>query len=107
MQKGPPKQEGSSRSYLCDHLEDMEQIVVICDGPLSRRSTQRPSVIRTQSLQVLVAAFENVSNELLLSIWVFIHSTIVGCVFHILLFLASCLIAAAGTTRALNIGILS
>jgi hypothetical protein len=26
MQKGPPKQEGSSRSYLCDHLEDMEQI---------------------------------------------------------------------------------
>jgi hypothetical protein len=27
MQKGPPKQEGSSRSYLCDHLEDMEQIV--------------------------------------------------------------------------------
>jgi hypothetical protein len=28
MQKGPPKQEGSSRSYLCDHLEDMEQIGV-------------------------------------------------------------------------------
>jgi hypothetical protein len=32
MQKGPPKQEGSSRSYLCDHLEDMEQIGVLVVG---------------------------------------------------------------------------